>query len=400
MKNSLYKLLVITLLFTANPIIAQWQLSEKGEIHIVTCGPYQGELYSAFGHSAIRVTDPQTGIDLIYNYGVFDFNQPNFYLNFTRGYLNYRLDVSSYRGFSSLYVAENRFIHEQVLDLNQQQKQAVFNFLQWNALPENRDYLYDYFYDNCATRVRDVFSRVLGDSLRFDSTYISESYTVRELCDMYLIHQPWGDLGIDLCLGLPMDKTMHPMEYMFLPDYVETGFNSVQIRKGSSWQPLVKETLITYQPKPEDSPLGIWNPALFFWALFGLLALVTFLGFRRGKLWLTIDILLFSITGLIGWLLLLLWLLTDHDAAAMNLNLLWANPLHFPVVMILAWGKHRFLGYYFRIFALIYLVVLIFWAFLPQDLHFSLIPLVLLLFVRATYVQFYQLSDRDSESVE
>ena len=110
--------------------------------------------------------------------------------------------------------------------------------------------------------------------------------------------------------------------------------------------------------------------------------------------------LLFSITGLIGWLLLLLWLLTDHDAAAMNLNLLWANPLHFPVVMILAWGKHRFLGYYFRIFALIYLVVLIFWAFLPQDLHFSLIPLVLLLFVRATYVQFYQLSDRDSESVE
>jgi hypothetical protein len=394
------KSLLIGLLFAVNPLFSQWQLSDEGEIHIVTCGPYQGELYSAFGHSAIRVTDPRSGIDLIYNYGVFDFNQPNFYLNFARGYLNYRLAVSSYQGFRNYYVSENRFIHEQVLHLDHGQKQAVFNFLQWNALPENRDYLYDYFYDNCATRVRDVFTSVLGDSLLFDSTYVSESYTVRQLCDMYLGYQPWGDLGIDLCLGLPMDKVMEPYEYMFLPDYVETGFNQVQIRKSGQWRPIVKKTLITYQPAPEDPPSAIWNPGLFFWALFAIVVLISFIGYRRKKLYLAIDIILFSITGLVGWLLLLLWLLTDHNAAAMNLNLLWANPLHFPLVIVLAWGRHRFLGFYFRIFALIYLVVLIFWTFLPQDLHFSLIPLVLLLFVRATYVQFHQLSDRDSVSME
>lgn len=382
-------------LLVANPLSAQWQLSDQAEVHIVTCGPYQGELYSAFGHSAIRVKDPKSNIDLIYNYGVFDFDQPNFYLNFTRGHLLYKLAVSSYMGFTQYYISENRFIHEQVMNLNQTQKQRIFNFLQWNAFPENRDYLYDYFYDNCATRVRDVFTEILADSLKFDSNYVSESYTVRELCDMYLGLQPWGDLGIDLCLGLPMDKTMQPYQYMFLPDYVETGFNSMRIYRNGTWQPIVKQSLISYAPRPEESPSTLWNPSLFFWLLAVVGVIITFLGFRKQRLFLGFDILLFSVVGLLGWLLFFLWTLTDHHAAAMNLNLLWALPFHLPLVWLLSRGKKRWLGYYFRWISLFYLVLLILWSFLPQYLHNSLIPLVLLLLVRAVYIQYHQLMRSD-----
>ncbi|MDZ7847186.1 MAG: DUF4105 domain-containing protein [Owenweeksia sp.] len=115
---------------------AQWQLSEQAEIHVITCGPYQGELYSAFGHSAIRVHYPEHRLDVVFNYGVFNYNQPNFYLNFARGYLYYRLSVSAYQGFRDFYISENRYIHEQVLNLSLAQKQSLFSFLQWNAEPE------------------------------------------------------------------------------------------------------------------------------------------------------------------------------------------------------------------------------------------------------------------------
>lgn len=380
-------ILFLCLLFgSLSGLQAQWQLSEEGEIHIVTCGPYQGELYSAFGHSAIRVVDPQRRIDVIYNYGVFDFNQPNFYLNFTRGHLLYKLAVSSYQGFVDYYISEDRFVHEQVLDLNQQQKQAVFNFLQWNALPENSDYLYDYFYDNCATRVRDVFTELLGDSLMLDSTYAEEGFTIRQLCDMYLTQQPWGDLGIDLCLGLPMDKQMTTMEYMFLPDYLESGFAVAQVNNGGQWKPLVKERITTYVPEGQVANVPLWRPATALWSLLLLTVLMTYMGYKKKRWRATWDLVLFSVLGLLGWLLTLLWFFTDHRAAAMNFNIIWAMPLHFPLVVLLYFVRKPALKGYMGIFAIYYLLVLLFWSIFPQDLPDSLIPLVILLLLRAGYI--------------
>src|SRR5690606_16424401 len=224
------KILLLVLLLVNTLAFAEVRLTDKAEIRIVTCGPYQGELYSAFGHSAIRVFDPELDIDLIYNYGVFNFNQPNFYLNFAKGHLLYRLAVSRYQPFVESYIEENRYVHEQILNLTPTQNQKVFEFLQWNAKEENMHYYYDYFYDNCATRVRDVMKNALGESVRFEDSHISTSYTIRDLCDLYLQEQPWGDLGIDLCLGLPMDKPATPWMYMFLPDYLEQGYDHAYIK--------------------------------------------------------------------------------------------------------------------------------------------------------------------------
>src|SRR5690606_2535948 len=320
--------LFLSLVVVPDILQAQRSLSPDATISVITCGPWKGELYSAFGHNALRVFDPQQQINEAYNYGVFDFDQPNFYLNFTRGYLYYQLAVWDYQRFASSYIYENRFIHEQVLNLTPDQKQKVYDFLQWNALPENKDYRYDYFYDNCATRIRDVFVNVFKDSVVFDGSYVETDYTIRELTDLYLTHQPWGDLGIDICLGLPMDKVADPHEYMFLPDYIESGFDHATIYQNGEYVPLVKSKNIVYESRDEDLPGGLPHPLLVFSVLAVAVAAISVYDLRRKKATTWLDIALFGISGAIGLLLLILWAFTDHQAAARNLNLLWAVPTH------------------------------------------------------------------------
>lgn len=347
------------------------KLSPQARVSLITCGPWQGELYSAFGHSAIRVYDPILQIDLAFNYGTFDFNQPNFYLNFARGRNLYRLSVQDYPMFRDFYVSYNRFIHEQVLNLDAGRKDRLFAFLQNNSLPANRNYYYDYFYDNCSTRPRDVIKAVLGDSVVFDADppYL-EGHSIRDLTDLYLQQQPWGDLGIDICLGLPMDKTASATEYMFLPDYLETGFDLATIATPAGIQPLVVEKNIVYEQQPEPQPVAWTHP----WVVFGTLFLIT--------LWLTwgkttsaaswIDRGLFLLTGMIGLMLALLWFFTDHDAAAWNFNLLWAMPLNLVFPFVAAEKRKK----YFKAMTLLTAALLVTWAVLPQALNPYLIPLV------------------------
>ncbi len=271
------------LLFSISSVAQTPKLSEKAEIHVITCGPFQGELYSAFGHSAFRIHDPKLGFDWIYNYGVFDFNQPNFYLNFARGNLNYKLGVQQYTQFRDSYIYYNRSIHEQELNLSLEQKQKLFGFLEWNALPENQYYRYDYFYDNCATKIRDVVQHVFGDSVKFDDAYIQTNYTIRDLTELYLKQQPWGDLGIDVCLGLPMDKKAAPYEYMFLPDYIESAFDHATIVDSVS-RSLVKEKILTYQSQPEATVFSLFHPWIVFGFILAIGVVLTYYDFTRKKL--------------------------------------------------------------------------------------------------------------------
>ena len=353
-------------------------LSDSAEISILTLGPYQGEVYSAFGHSAMRVSDTKQEFDYIFNWGVFDFDQPNFYLNFARGRNNYMLGVHPYDIFRDYYIRKNRYIHEQKLNLTPAQKQRLYRYLLWNAQAENRSYLYDYFYDNCATRIRDVMVKVFGDSVKFDDSYIQTDYTIRELTDIYLEHQPWGDLGIDICLGLPMDKKASPYEYMFLPDYIESSFDHGRMNN----LPIVKEKINVYESREENHPRSLFHPfnVLIFVAAVALG--LSIYDFRRKKLSAWFDVTLFGVTGLAGLLLTLLWVATNHKAAANNFNLLWALPTH--IVAVLAfYKKPKWLKKYFLITSLIAMLTLVLWQVLPQKLNYTLIPLVMALCMRA-----------------
>ena len=357
---------------------AQITLSDEAEISVITCGPGQEAVFTAFGHSAFRVYDPLNGINHAFNYGVFDFDQPNFYLNFARGQNYYKLAVQDWPRFEYSYIYFNRYIHEQVLNLTTAQKQELFDYLVWNALPENQYYLYDYFYDNCATKLPEIVSKVFGEQVVFDGSYIDTNYSIRDLTDIYLKYQSWGDLGIDLCLGLPMDKKATPYEYMFLPDYVESGFDNAYIN-GTA---LVKEKRILFTPAEENHTVGFFQPLTIF-MLFALITIViTVNDEKRKKIATWFDIFLFGVIGLLGIFLLLLWFATDHKAAAYNLNLLWALPTH----IVAAYGlfkKRSWFQYYFNFVLGINLILLLTWAWLPQTLHYSLVPLVAALALRA-----------------
>jgi hypothetical protein len=357
-------------------------LSDQAEISVITCGPFQGELYSAFGHSAFRVYDPANNLNDAYNYGIFNFNQPNFYLNFTRGYLYYQLGVYDYTQFRDHYIYYNRYVHEQVLNLTPEQKQKMFEYLQWNALPENEHYRYDYFYNNCATKLRDVVVTNFGDSVKFDGSYITTTYTIRDLTDIYLDHQPWGDLGIDICLGLPMDKIATPYEYMFLPDYIESGFDHATILRNGSPIPLVKSKNIIYEARPQEIPGSPVHPWIVFIGLAVISIALSVFDMRRKKASIWFDAILFGVTGALGFLLLFLWVATDHAAAAKNMNLLWALPTNL-IAAIAFVRSPKWLEKYFLIVSIVLALLLLTWAILPQELHRFLIPLVLAVLARA-----------------
>lgn len=377
------RLLFPLLLFGSLVAHAQVRLSGQARISVITCGPGQQAVYTAFGHSAFRVEDPVHGIDQVYNYGVFDFRQKNFYLNFARGHNYYRLASYPFENFEYEYIYFKRFIHQQVLDLTPAQKQKLYDYLEWNALPENMYYLYDYFYDNCATRIRDVVITALGDSVKFDGSYIRSSHTIRELTDFYLEHQPWGDLGIDICLGLPMDKRAAPFEYMFLPDYIESGFDHAFVNRNGEWIPIVKTKITVFEPsEQEEYRSGILQPVTVFSAIFIIVLFISYSDFRKNRLTKKIDAIFFGLIGAVGLLLFLLWVATDHRAAARNLNLLWALPTH--IIAVIAFIRQpRWLEKYFLVTLILNVVLLISWPLLPQKLHYALIPIVMTSAVRA-----------------
>ena len=380
------KTITILLLLIPCACFGQIKLSEKAEISVLTMGPWQGQVFTAFGHSAFRVHDPINRIDAAYNYGVFDFDQPNFYMNFALGNNLYMLGVMSYPQFEYAYISDNRYIHEQLLNLRPEQKQRLFDFLQWNARPENRQYLYDYFYDNCATKIPEVTLEVFGDSVVFDGSYITTDYSFRELTDLYLDKQPWGDLGIDIGLGLPTDKIASPYEYMFLPDYVEAGFEHASIMQNGKWVPLVKRTKIVYESYPEDYSPGFFHPLTVFMLFLVLTVYVSYRDLKRRKLSMYYDAVLFSVLGFLGVCLLLLWTATSHQAAAKNFNLLWAMPTH--LIAVIAFARQpTWLTKYFLAVAIVTMLLLITWALLPQKLHYSLIPFVMAIGIRA-FIQF------------
>lgn len=386
-KGTMRKLLLLLVLISGASQ-AQIRLSGQAKISVITCGPGQDQLYAAFGHSAFRVEDPVNKIDQVYNYGVFDFRQKNFYLNFARGQNYYRLASYPFSDFEYAYIYFNRYIHQQELNLNRFQNQKLFDYLEWNALPENQYYLYDYFYDNCATRIRDVVVRVFGDSVKFDGSYIETRYSIRDLTDLYLKYQPWGDLGIDICLGLPMDKLATPYEYMFLPDYVESSFAHASIRDGNRSIPLVRKSFAVFEPKEAlEYANGFFQPAYIFSILFLISLVISFRDVKKVMLTNSFDVALFSIVGSVGLLLLLLWIATDHKAAAKNFNLLWALPTH--LIAVVAFVRQPgWLKKYFLITAVLTLALLVTWPVLPQQLHYSLIPFVLTILVRSV-TQYY-----------
>ncbi|MCC9135708.1 DUF4105 domain-containing protein [Pontibacter silvestris] len=366
------------------------RLSPAARISLITCSS-GNELYAVFGHSAVRVKDPVTGMDIVFNYGTFDFNEPNFYLKFARGKLNYKLSAAYFRDFVYSYTMENRSVYEQDLNLTPEQREQYWQFLTNNYLPANRFYLYDFFFDNCATRIRDGVEATFPGKVKFNISHFDKDMTFRNLIDLYLPPQPWGDFGIDLALGAPIDREATPYEYMFLPDYLSKGFANATIEQNGSTVPLTGKVRVVFERDPELTvPDTFFTPVVLCWVIFALVLAVTLLDLSKRRRSRTSDLTFYLIIGLLGIILLLLWTATDHQATANNYNLLWAIPTHIVVAVYL--GKYHLPSWvrtYLIVTAVISLVLLVAWPWWPQQFHVAFFPLVLALGMRAAYIVWF-----------
>lgn len=377
---------LFSLLFFVSNSLTAFELSDKAEISILTCSP-GNDLYSAYGHSAIRVKDTSNEIDVVFNYGTFDFYDSNFYTKFALGTLRYMLSVENFESFVNAYHYEERGVIEQKLNLTHKQVQSVFDYLDNNYKGENKYYYYDYFYNNCSSKIRDVFEASLKTDVKFRYKSFSGKESFRVLIDKYHDHQKWGDFGIDLALGLPCDKIAEPKDYVFLPDYLLQSFDDSSIQIDGQTERLISQK-ITLLETPVLADYGdLPSPNLVFWSLFGLTLLLTIWQVKKQKINYAYDVVLFSLIGLVGILLFFLWFFTDHRASAQNLNILWANPLCLVYGILLIFKKIRLKIFrFFGINAIILLLLTLSFWFLPQGFNMAFLPIILSLLIRSSFI--------------
>lgn len=319
---------------------------EHLRVSVLTCS-VGDELYASFGHTAIRITDSLRGTDAVYNYGTFDFSDPDFYSKFTLGKLLYFLDKEDFRNFVQNYRYEQRGIKEQVLQLGTAEKKQVLDFLETNLLPANRAYHYDFLKDNCATRVCAIFPRILGADFAFGPV-LNERISYRAVINRYLADKYWERLGIDLILGSPVDQIMTDKDALFLPDYC---FKALQ---GATYHGNLLAVEQHVLPEKEKEKGHRVNEPLVVLLLLLVVFMISTMLRPLKQLRNILTFLLLFISGLLGLQLLFMWWFTDHQSCNNNWNVLWAMPLNIGIAFI-THKRNRFLKGY-ALFAATFLI--------------------------------------------
>jgi len=377
------KLLYIILFLTCYNLTAQQKLSEKASVSVVTCGP-GAELYTTFGHSAFRIYDPLLKIDKIYNYGTFNFNAPNFYLNFAKGKLTYELSTANFRLFLRVYQYENRWVKSQILNLEYDDVQKVYNFLENNAKPQNKSYEYDFFYDNCSTKIEEVIKTVLQEKVSFTNTHITTTKSHRDLIDDYTKNHKWSKFGIDLALGSVIDDEATKDDYKFLPDYIYEAFNNATINTN---KPLVKRNITFLKETVKPVSFQYYQPLIILFIVSILIIFRTYKNHKTNNRSKWIDFILYFSTGLIGVAVLLLWFATTHTATYKNLNFLWAFAPNLIVAFYMLKSKlPEWIKKYNWFLILLLILMILVWLFKVQVFNIALLPLVLALGIRYLFL--------------
>lgn len=345
-------------------------------MYLITCGPGT-EVYSIYGHSALLVEIQ--GRDTVYNWGVFDFGAPNFAWNFAKGKLDYMLGDEPLADFLESYFYERRYVISQKINLLPAEKRIILELINENLKPENVKYRYDFFYDDCSTRIRDLLEKALGSKL----TYKEDSGEVRTFRDMiteYQQYYPWLQFGVDLLIGSSAEKTADVRDKMFLPEYLMTGLSGAVVNRNGNNVPLLNQAEILLDFDPPAVKRSFFTTPFFVFSM--LLVLVTFLSLRlKLKVHLNMmDYFLFLIFSVLAVMMVFFNFFTDHEQLRANFNILWLNPLLIMLFVSILAGKHdRLLS---RLVFFITIAFLLVHFFIPQAFHIANYPLLLILVIR------------------
>lgn len=373
---SLYLLLGF---FNSSNLGAQDSTKSALQISILTCAPGE-DVYTAWGHTAIRIVDSSNQTDIVYNFGTFDFNTPNFLAEFVKGNLQYFLSTEYFQNFLLQYQFEGRSIKEQVLELTDAEKIKWHKALQKNLEGNHRYYLYNFITDNCTTRVKDGFYSYASKAIPKSKIQSFRTHVVEAP-----YHQgiPWIGLGIDLLLGAVSDKKPTDFQASFLPDLLYA-------------QIATSPTLVKYEQSYDFDSATIAPPIhpIYFITLFSLLYLFVAKWNARWAVLVakTIDQLLLFVFGLGGLLLVYMSLFSLHTACHENFNIVWLHPLYW-LALIFYFIRPIWAGYLGRFFfaSTIGIIIVSYW--LPQSFSYAVYCLMLL-----TLILNYRLIKRGTDA--
>lgn len=365
-------------------------ISEQLTVSLITYYPGSME-YELYGHAGIKVSFAD-GTGIFYNYGIFDFNAPNFIYRFIKGETDYMV-----RGYSTEYMLrgyERRKVVEQVLNLSQEQAQRAYRYLVNNALPWNATYRYNYVLDNCSTRPRDIIEMATEGTLKYPE--MQDTTTFREMMHKYNANYSWSQFGIDIALGTGLDRPITYREQMFVPMVLMNACAGATFVRAGNRVPLVKETIILNDGEEQGDilPLTSWwaTPMFVFCMLLCVVLLMTYRDQKRGKVTRWFDSVLYGAMTLYGLLLFFLIFISTHEATSPNWNGVWINPFYLiPTVLIWIKSAKKLLYYYhFANFAVL-IALLIAWHWVPQVANVASIPFMLCPIVRsANFILIYR----------
>jgi len=357
------------------------QIVSDTSVYLITCGPGT-ETYSHYGHSALRVTIPDRNIDLVYNWGVFDFSTPHFAYKFAKGRLEYLLDTENFKRFLQTYYHEQRWVQVQKINLTASETRMLMELIAENLKPENLKYRYDFFYDDCSTRIRDLLEKVLGNKLKYSPSGDKVQPDFRFLVGTYQLQYQWLDFGIDLLMGTPSNKKASDRDRMFLPVELKKGLSEAYVTREGRLVPLLRnpETVIDFSD-PVIKRSFVFEPFFIFTLL--CVAMIIFTSaVREGKAPRMADIILFSLFSCLSLLLLFTNFITDHLQMKYNLSLIWLSPFVISCLVALILNKKGIV--WFRIVFFLSIVSFTIQLILPSTGNNAFLPLILILLMRSS----------------
>lgn len=365
------------------------------EVSLMTCSPGQ-EIYSLYGHTAIRINNYATGEDWVFNYGMFSFNRPNFIWRFTRGECDYQIDAAPFESFIREYEERGSAVFQQTLNLRTHEKQRLWALLAENMQPWNRVYLYNFLYDNCTTRARDRIEEAVSGEILYPCSDTIRTY--REIIHMYTRQHPWAELGNDICLGSDADKPISVRQEMFAPFFLLRYFEEAVIREPSGAErPLVLSTAKVVEGRGNTSGGGGGLPPSWCaWGIFVAVVLLTWAERRLRKCFWWLDAFLMALVGGIGIVTTFLFFFSIHPTVGSNWQIWVFNPLPLlamPRVVYCAIRRKK--TYYHRVNATVLMFFILFSVLIPQDFCVVVVPLALALWLRSCSYLLNEIKQKD-----
>jgi hypothetical protein len=375
-------IIILLLLATIGIRTSNSQSVPDTSIYLITCGTGT-ETYSIYGHSAIRIEIPAANSDMVYNWGVFDFDTPHFAWKFAKGRLLYMIDEASLQSFLREYVYEKRYVISQKLNINSQETRKIVELINENLKPENRKYKYDFFYDDCSTRIRDIFEKGLGNKMLYPPDIKGDKISFRKLVAKYQAPFRWLQFGIDLIMGSTSDKTATYRDMMFLPLEMQKELSETVVNRNGKMIPFMKNPKIILDFPPVEATQNFLLSPVSVFTFVLILIIIVSAWMKSKKILRLIDISLFSIFSILGVMMIFFNFFTDHIQMRINLNIIWLNPLLLVCLILLILKKegHLWFRIQFYLMALFIAVNLI----LPQEFNIAFFPIILIIMIRSLF---------------